>query len=195
MDHGRQKKDGASLAGAGSEAVQTCSEGSPTSYHGYASCPSRCGCCLLRVCFACRFPSSRGVTRSRTASLGSIQIGTLGGSTVYPILSSSTLLQSLTMSCRDLSTRIFLLTKSGPDILLIHCRSSAASEAEWSMRCRFQRWFQIHSSSAFWRASRPIIACLTINRFQGGGLGVIVHRSNNSVLFYNFFYFIFVVFL
>ena len=90
MDHGRKTKDGASLARVGSEAVRTCSEGSPTSYHGYASCPSRCGCCLLRVCFACRFPSSRGVTRSRTTSLGSIQIGTLGGSTVYPILSSST---------------------------------------------------------------------------------------------------------
>jgi len=95
------------------------------------------------------FPNSRGVTRSRTTSLGSIQIGTLGGSTVYPILSLSTLLQSLTMSCRGLSTRIFLLTRSGSDILLIHCRSSAASEAEWSMQCRFQRWFQIHSSSAF----------------------------------------------
>jgi len=133
------------------------------------------------------FPSSKGVTRSRTTSLGSIQIGTLGGSTVYPILSLSTLLQSLTMSCRDLSTRIFLLTRSGPDILLIHCRSSATSEAEWSMRCRFQRWFQIHSSSAFWRASKLIIACLTISRFRGGGLGVIVHRSSSRVLFYDFF--------
>ena len=30
------------------------------------------------------FPSSRGVTRSLTTSLGSIQIGTLGGFTVYP---------------------------------------------------------------------------------------------------------------
>jgi len=132
------------------------------------------------------FPSSRGVTRSQTTSLGNIQIGTLGGSTVYPILSSSTLLQSLTMSCRDLSTRIFLLTRRGPDILMIHCRSSAESEAEWSMRCRFQRWFQTHSSSAFWRASGPIIACLTISRLRGGGLGVIVHRST---------FFIFVVFL
>jgi hypothetical protein len=118
MDHGRQTEDGASLAGAGVEAVQTCSEGSPTSYYGYASCPSRCGCCLLR----------------------SIQIGTLGGSTVYHILSSSTLLQSLTLSCRDLSTRILLLTRSRPDILPIHCRSSATSEAKWSMRCKFRRW-------------------------------------------------------
>jgi len=141
------------------------------------------------------FPSSRGVTRSQTTSLGSIQIGTSGGSTVYLILSSPTLLQSLTMSCRDLSTRIFLLTRSGSDILLIHCRSSAASEAEWSMRCRFQRWFQIHSFSAFWRASRPIIACLTISRFQGGGLGVIVHMSSNSVLFYDFFFYICSIFI
>jgi len=39
MDHGQQTKDGVSLAGAGSEAVQTCSKGSPTSYYGYASCP------------------------------------------------------------------------------------------------------------------------------------------------------------
>jgi len=38
------------------------------------------------------FPSSGGVTRSLTTSLGSIQIGTLGGSTVYPILLLSTLL-------------------------------------------------------------------------------------------------------
>ena len=52
MDHDRQTKDGASLAGAGSEAVRTCSEGSPTSYYGYASCPSICGCCLLGVCSA-----------------------------------------------------------------------------------------------------------------------------------------------
>ena len=102
--------------------------------------------------------SRRGVTRSRTTSLGSIQIGTLGGSTVYHILSSSTLLQSLTLSCRDLSTRIFLLTRTGPDVLLIHYRSLAAWETEWSMRWRFQRWFRIHSSSAFWRAFRPSIA-------------------------------------
>jgi len=134
-------------------------------------------------------PNSRGVTWSRTTSLGSIQICALGGSTVYPILLSSTLLQSLTLSCRDLSTRIFFLTKTGPDILLIHCRSLAlaAWEAEWSMRWRFWRWFQIHSSSTFWRASRPIIACLTSIWFHGGGLGVIVHRSSNSVLFYDFF--------
>ncbi|AES72943.1 hypothetical protein MTR_3g097000 [Medicago truncatula] len=104
------------------------------------------------------FPNSSGVVRSRRTSLESIQRGTFGGSTVYPILSSSTLLHSLTLSCRDLCTRIFLLTRSGPDILPIHCRSSAALEAEWSMRCRFQRWFQIHSSSASWRASGPIIA-------------------------------------
>ena len=141
------------------------------------------------------FPSSRGVTRSRTTSLGSTQIGTLGGSTVYPILLSSTPLQSLTLSFRDLSTRIFLLTRSGPDILLIHCRSSAASEAEWSMRCRFQRWFQIHSFSAFWMASRPIIAWLTISRFRGGGLGVIVHKSSNNVLFYDFFFYICSIFM
>ena len=32
------------------------------------------------------FPNSRRVTRSWTMSVGSIQIGTLGGSTVYPIL-------------------------------------------------------------------------------------------------------------
>jgi len=127
------------------------------------------------------FPSSRGVPRSQATSLGSIQIGTLGGSTMYPILLSSTLLKSLTLSCRDLSTRIFLLTRSGPDILLIHCRSLPACEAEWSMRCRFQRWFQIHSSLAFWRASVPIIACLTSSRFRGGGLRV--HMSSSSVLF------------
>ena len=41
---------------------------------------------------------SRGLTRSRTTSLGSIQMGTLGGSAVYPILLSSTLLQSLTLA-------------------------------------------------------------------------------------------------
>jgi len=58
------------------------------------------------------FPSNRGVTRSLTTSLGSIHIGTLGGSTVYPILLSSTLLQSLTLSSRDPSTRIFLLTRT-----------------------------------------------------------------------------------
>jgi len=58
MDHGRKTKDGASLARVGSEAVRTCSEGSPTSYYGYASCPSRCGCCLLEVCSACRFPAA-----------------------------------------------------------------------------------------------------------------------------------------
>jgi hypothetical protein len=103
------------------------------------------------------------------------------GCYMYPILSSSTLLQSLTLSCRDLSTRIFLLTRTGPDILPIHFRLLAACEAEWSMRCRFHRWFQIHSSSAFWRASVPIIACLSSSRFRGGGLGV--PRSSSSVLF------------
>jgi len=132
------------------------------------------------------FPSSRGVTKSLTTSLGSIQIGTLGGSTVYPILLSSTLLQSLTLSSRDPSTRIFLLTRTGPDIFPIHCRSLAAWVTKWSMRWRFQRWFQIHSSSTFWRASKPTIACLTICRFHGGGIGVIVHRSSSSVLFCDF---------
>jgi len=76
--------------------------------------------------FCTSLASRRGVTRSHTTSLGSIQIGTLGGSTVYLILPSSTLLQSLRLSCRDLSTRIFLLTRIVPDILPIHCRSSAA---------------------------------------------------------------------
>jgi len=106
----------------------------------------------------------------------SIQIGTSGGSTVYPILSSSTLLQSLRLQCRDLSTRMFLLTRTGADILLIQGRSLAPCETEWSMRCRFQRWFQIHSFLAFWRASVPIIPCLTSSLFRGGGLGV--HRSS-----------------
>ena len=132
-------------------------------------------------------PSSRGVTRSLTTSLGSIQVGTLRGSTMYPNLLSSTLLQSLTLSSRDPSTRIFLLTWIGLDILLIHCRSLPACETEWSMRCRFQRCFQIHYSSAFWRASVLIIACLTICKFHRGGLGVIVHMSNSSVLFYDLF--------
>jgi len=150
---------------------------------------------LLRLCFlpqqmwllpswsllCMSFPSSKRVPRSQTTSLGSIQIITLGGSTVYPILLLSTLLQSLTLLCRDLSTRIFLLTRSGPDILPIHCRSLPACEAEWSMRCRFQRWFQIHSSSAFWRDYVPIIACLSSSLFRGGGLGV--HRNSSCVLF------------
>jgi len=42
---------------------------------------------------------------------------------------------------------------------------------------------------AFWRASVPIISCLTSSRFRGGGLGV--HKS--SVLFLGLV-FIFVVF-
>jgi len=126
-------------------------------------------------------PSSIGLPRSRMTSLGSIQIGTSGGSTMYPILSSSTLLQSLTLQCRDLSTRIFLLTRTGPDILPIQGRSLVPCETEWSMRCRFHRWFQIYSSFAFWRASIAIIACLISSRFRGGGLGV--HKSSSSVLF------------
>jgi len=81
-----------------------------------------------------------------------------------------------------------LFDQDWPDILPIHCKSLPACETEWSMRCRFQRCFQIHYSSAFWRASVPIIACLTICRFHGGGLGVIVHRSSNSVLFYDLFF-------
>jgi len=86
--------------------------------------------------------------------------------------------------------RRLLLSRSGPDILPIHCKSSAAWEPEWSMRWRFQRWLQIHSFSAFWRASGPIIQCLTRCRFHGG-VGV-RGSSNNKVLFYDFF--IFVVF-
>jgi len=115
------------------------------------------------------FPSSIGVTRSWTMSLGGILIGTSGGSTVYPILSSSTLLQSFRLQCRDLSTTMFLLTRTGEDILLILGRSLAPCETEWSMRFRFHRWFQIHSFSAFWKASVPIISCLTSSRFRGGG--------------------------
>ena len=141
------------------------------------------------------FPNSRGVTMSLTTSLGSIQISTLGGSTVYPILLSSTLLQSLTLSSRDPFTRIFLLTRTGPDILPIHCRSLPACVTEWSMRCRFQMSFQIHYSSAFWRVSIPIIVCLTICRFHGGGLGVIAHMSSSSVLFYDLFFMTFWIFV
>jgi len=48
-------------------------------------------------------------------------------------------------------------------------------------------WFQIHSFSAFWRAPGPSIVFLTISRFHGGGVGVIVHRNNSSVLLYGFF--------
>jgi len=61
-----------------------------------------------------------------------------------------------------------------PDILLIRLRSSATWEADWSMQCRFLRWFQIHSFWAFWRASGPIIPYLTRCWLRGG---VGVHRS------------------
>jgi len=87
------------------------------------------------------------------------------------------------------TTRIFLLTRTGPDILPIHCRSLAAWETEWSMRCRFHRWFQIHSSLEFWRASGPSIVCLTIKSFHEGGLGVIVHTSSSSFLFYDLLFY------
>jgi len=117
--------------------------------------------------------------RSWTTSLGGILIGTSGGSAVYPILSSSTLLQSLRLQCRDLSTTMFLLTRTGADILPILGRSLAPCETEWSMHFRFQRWFQINSFSAFWRASIPIISCLTSSRFRGGCRGV----RRSSVLF------------
>jgi hypothetical protein len=36
------------------------------------------------------------------------------------------------------------------------------SEPEWRMQLRFLMWFQIHSFSAFWRASGPIIPCLRV---------------------------------
>jgi len=78
----------------------------------------------------------RGLTRSRTTRGESIQMGTWDGSTVYPILLSSTLLPFLTTWLPNLSTRRFLLSRSGPDILPIHCRSSAAWEPEWSRRWR-----------------------------------------------------------
>jgi len=125
------------------------------------------------------FPSSIGVTRSRTTNLGGILIGTSGGSIVYPILSSSTLLQSLRLQCRDLSTTMFLLTRTGADILSIQGMSLAPCKTEWRMRFRFQRWFQIHSFSAFWRAFVPIISHLTSSRFRGGGRGI----RRSSVLF------------
>jgi len=76
-----------------------------------------------------------------------------------------------------------LVEQEGPDILPIHCMSSAAWETEWNMRWRFQRRFQIHSFSAFSSASGPSIACLTVSQFHGGGVGIIVHRSSSSVLF------------
>jgi len=60
MNHSWETKDGVSLARAGCEAVRICSEKSPTSYYDYASCPSRCGCCLLGVCSACRTPAAKG---------------------------------------------------------------------------------------------------------------------------------------
>jgi len=60
MNHGWQTKDGVSLAGAGSEAIQLCLDHFPTSYDDSASCPSRCGCCLLGVCSACRQPTAEG---------------------------------------------------------------------------------------------------------------------------------------
>jgi len=50
MGHGRQPKDGVSLAGAGSEAVRICLDPSLISYYDSAFCPIRCGCCLLGVC-------------------------------------------------------------------------------------------------------------------------------------------------
>lgn len=61
-------------------------------------------------------------------------------------------------------------------------------EREWSMRWGFHRWFLIHSSLAFWRASVPTIVCLSSIRFRRGGLGV--HRRTSSVrtTFYDFFF-------
>jgi len=54
MDHGWETKDGVSLARAGFEAVQICSNRSLISYYDSASCPNRCGCCLLGICFVRR---------------------------------------------------------------------------------------------------------------------------------------------
>jgi len=123
-----------------------------------------------------------GVSRSWRTRGGSIQTGTSNGSTVYPILLSSALHPFLSTQFPDLSTRRLLLSMSGPDILPTHSRSSAASEAEWRMQWRFLIWFQIHSFSAFWRASGLIMPCLTICRLRGGGVGV--HRINSMVFFF-----------
>jgi len=126
--------------------------------------------------------SKGAVSRSRRTMSGCIQIGTLNGSTVYPILLSSTLLPFLSTMFPDLSTRWLLLSRSGSDILSTHSRSSATSEAEWSMQWRFLRWFQIHSFSAFWRASSLIMPCLTRCRLRWGGVGV--HETSSRVIFF-----------
>jgi len=88
--------------------------------------------------------SSRGVSRSRRARSGCIQMGTLNGSIKYLILLSSALLSFLSTQFPDLCTRRLLLSNSGPDILLTHSRSSATSKSEWRMQWGFQMWFQIH---------------------------------------------------
>jgi len=136
MDHGRQPKDGASLVRAGSEAVCICSDRSPISYHYFASSLTDVVVAFLE--FALHVVSQQ----ERAHQVPGDEPWKHSDRYIrwfyrYPILLSSTLLQSLTLSCRDLATRIFLFTRSGPDILPIHCRSLAASEAEWSMRWRF----------------------------------------------------------
>jgi hypothetical protein len=122
--------------------------------------------------------SKRGVSRSLWTRSGCIQMGTLNGSTMYPILLSSALLPFLSTQFPDLFTRRLLLSRSGPDIPT-HSRSSATLEPEWRMQWRFLMWFQIHSFLTF---CGPIMPCLTRCRLRGGGVGV--HGSSSRVFFF-----------
>jgi len=129
-------------------------------------------------------PNNRGVSRSRRARSWCIQMVILNGSTKYPILLRSALLPFLSTQFWDLSTRRFLLSSNVIDILPIHSRSSTTSEPEWRMQWWFLMWLPIHSFSAFWRASGPIIPCLMRCRLRGGG--VRVHGSSSRLLFFEF---------
>jgi len=121
--------------------------------------------------------SMRGVTWCQRVSHGAIFWGTCIGSIEYHIIFWTPLRSFLTMQLMpilvmSLPTRRLLSSSSGPEILPICSKSSTEWEAEWSMHCRFLRWFQIHSFWAYWRASGPIRPCLTRCRLRKGGVGV-----------------------
>jgi len=83
------------VVGAGSEEVQLYLDRSPTSYNDCASCPQQRWLLPSWSLLSMSLVSRIGVSRSRMTKGGSIQIGTLNGSTVYHILLSSNLLPFL----------------------------------------------------------------------------------------------------
>jgi len=132
--------------------------------------------CVIRV-FIALIEVGCCIIGFRITSRGLILGGTWDGSLEYHILLWTPLRPFLTTQLMlllvlYLPTRRFLLSRSEPDILQTHTRSSATSEPGWTVQWGILMYLVIQRFFAWCSAYSQSGACWSTCRLRGGGVGV-----------------------